>query len=318
MTQQEYKFNIIDINREEEKIQKAELHLFKEHRPSQKTPLTSLVQVDVINNRNGRVISSRILNSAVHGWIIFPVTKIVRRWVRKRKNNKGIRISIKSLYGAEKNVKFSTKKNFRREPMLIVFTKRIKGSNLAALLKDSSDNNNRLDTSSSTTSNNKNRRRQKRNLSLNINVEKDNEDNELKKKRKDNELTYKNSLGKRLSKEKVKREDCQLKELVINTEQFGLKNRFLSPQFININQCVGSCGFKKEPSYEQTNHGIFQAMASLSHDGDKRSRTIPDAPCCAPSEFKDQLMIAAVIEGQTSIIKFINLDKLIATKCACL
>lgn len=293
--QQNYKFNIIDINREEEKIQKAELHLFKEHRPSQKTPLASLVQIDVINNRNDRIISSRILNVAVHGWITFPVTKTIRRWVRKRKNNKGIRISVKSLYGGEKQVKFATKNHFRREPMLVVFTKRIKGSSLSAFLEESTD-------TSSTINNEKKKRRQKRHLSSLPN----NNDN--------NEMTHINSLSR---KKDGKKEDCQLKDLVINTDQFGFKSRFLSPHFINIHQCVGSCSYKKEPLYEQTNHGIFQAMASVSHDG-KMSKSVPDEPCCAPSEFKDQMMIAAVIKGNTNIIKFITLDKLIATKCACL
>lgn len=309
-----YKFNIIDINRDEEKIQKAELHLFKENRPSQKTPHTSLVQIDIINNRNDRVISSRILSVAVHGWITFPVTKTIRRWVRKRKINKGIRISVKSLYGAEKNVKISTKNHFRREPMLVVFTKRIKGSSLAALLEDSTDNNNKLDTtssSSSSTTNNEKKRRQKRQLSSASN---DNENEE----QSSGEMTYINSLEKRKMRKEEKKEDCQLKDLIINTEQFGLKDRFLSPQFINIHQCVGSCGYKKVPTYEQTNHGIFQAMASIGHDRSQRGKTLPDEPCCAPSEFKDQLMIAAVRNEHTHIIKFVTLDKLIATKCGCL
>ena len=287
-----YKFNVIDINQEEEKIQKAELHLFKEHRPAPKSPLTSLVQIDVIKKRNDRVISSRIISVAVHGWITFPLTKTVRRWVRKRKNNKGIRIRIKSLYGTEKSVVFSTKNRFRREPMLVVFTKRIKGSSLAALLEGSSINDNRLEVQ-----NNEKKRRHKRHLLS-----------------EDSELTQINSLEKQKVKGNEQKEDCQLKPLVVNTDQFELINRFFSPQYIDIKQCDGSCHYKKEPSYGQTNHGIFQSMASIVQDDKSR----PDAPCCAPSAFEDKLMIAALRKGSTSIIKVVTLDKLIATKCACL
>ena len=250
------------------------------------------------------MISSRILSVTVHGWITFPLTKTVRRWFRKRANNKGIRIRIKGLYGTDKSVKFASKHHFRREPMLVVFTKRIKGSSLASLLDDTSimsgiNSVNSLDM----TQNEKKRRRTRQ-----------------KRHTPTNSISTNSILERKKEEEPVKKIPCQLRPLFVDTDKFGVRNRFLTAEYININQCTGSCVFDKDVKYAQTNHGLFQAFAALHGAGGRLEgkEAKPNAPCCAPSAFEDKTLIASLQEGSTRIIKVLTLDKLVATKCACL
>uniref|UniRef100_A0A7M5VFS2 TGF-beta family profile domain-containing protein n=2 Tax=Clytia hemisphaerica TaxID=252671 RepID=A0A7M5VFS2_9CNID len=289
--QHKYQFNVNDINRKEEKIQNAELHLFKQYQPNgQGRPRSAMIQIDIINMHNERVISSRIVSVHVHGWLRFPVTKIVKRWVRKRKNNKGLQVRIRNIGDDKNNVKFGTKNTLRREPMLVVFTKRVKGSSLAALLNGNGLN---------ILQNNEKKKRVKRTI---VTMNDDKPNNHIEHHHKDGHL------------------ECQLKPLRINTRNMGFGENIINPTEININQCVGSCPARIKEDFlnnRHTSHAIFQAIvADSSRPGATHDQ--PALPCCSPSEFKDEVMIISGRKGSQELIQLVKFEKLIATKCACL
>ena len=237
---------------------------------------------------NERVISSRIVSVHVHGWLRFPVTKIVKRWVRKRKNNKGLQVRIRNIGDDKDSVKFGTKNTLRREPMLVVFTKRVKGSSLAALLNGNGLN---------ILQNNEKKKRAKRSI-VTMNDEK----------------PYNH-----IDHHKDRNFECQLKPLRINTGNMGFGENIINPTEININQCVGSCPAKIKEDFNRhhTTHAIFQAIVADSSRPDT-SHDQPARPCCSPSEFEDKVMIISGRKGSQELIQLVKFEKLIATKCACL
>lgn len=85
--------------------------------------LSSYYLIKIKDVYRKETICAGITTSASHGWLIYPLTNIVKKWVRDPSKNHGIQIFIKSIYGDNNKVKFATKQTIRREPILIVRSK---------------------------------------------------------------------------------------------------------------------------------------------------------------------------------------------------
>lgn len=267
--------------------------MFKQYDPTQRSR-NAYLQIDIINGRNNRVISSRLLSSTAHGWITFPLTKIVSRWVRKPHKNNGIRINVKRLYKAkvgkqlEETLQFGTKNSFRREPMLVVFSKRTKGSNLASLLNEGE----------LTAMKEKLTRKERMRRAIAV------------------DETFTNLTdepGKRNTRKDVV---CHLRSLNVSVARFGFKMKLIYPSVFSVNQCVGTCKFKQlHDGKFQTNHALFQAYRAAEEGLGKRTENHVEPPCCAPSEYESQLVFFRNLNREVTIL---HLEKVKATKCQCL
>ena len=289
-----YRFNVQSINKMAEKVTKAELHLFKQYDPTQRSRYAFL-QIDVIKSQNNRVISSRILSTRAHGWITFPLTKTVSRWVRKPHKNYGIRIQIKQFYNKagggqqpqEAALQFGTKNSFRREPMLVVFSKRIKGSNLDSLFNEKE-----LVAAKKKLAVKKRHARASPKTIINLT----------------DELSKRNNRTDAI---------CHLRPLNVSVMYFGFDMKLIYPSVFIVNQCVGTCKFKQLHK-AQTNHALFQAYRaaeSYREEGEELSENHVDPPCCAPSAYESQLVIFKNAKSQVTIL---NLENMKATQCKCL
>ena len=105
-----------------EKLIKAELRIFKMSNPKQRS-LSSYFLIIVADIISKKTICAGITASTSHGWHVFPLTNVVKTWIFDNSKNKGIHISIRSLYGNNDKVKFATKQTIRREPILVIHTK---------------------------------------------------------------------------------------------------------------------------------------------------------------------------------------------------
>lgn len=102
---------------------------------------------------------------------------------------------------------------------------------------------------------------------------------------------------------------CELKPLKVYADHIGLKN-FLAPNYLEINQCVGSCKHPgSKSSTRQTNHALLQALYTKVTDSEYSSY-----PCCAPASFNKQEVLIRHPDGS---VKLMKLPKAIVTSCAC-
>lgn len=235
MEQQSYQFDIVDINREREKLIKAELRIFK-YPNRKRTPLTSFVQIDVKDKNTNKIISSRILTSSGSGWQVFPVTNIVSAWISKEHLNKGVQLSVRPLYGANEEIKFATKKTVRREPILVVYTKDSDDLVLATLS----------------------------NLKQNAAAF-------FVTKTNAKPSAEESNLPRRVRR-RARFDPCRVEELSVPLVQIGWHKSFAAPRKFRINQCKGTCGYDASKAYhKQTNHAIIQALYATITGGRKTS-----------------------------------------------
>ena len=125
-----------DIDNSREVLKKAELRLFKgKNKNSKHRDLTRVLQMDVINLSNNKTVSSKIISSKSYGWQVFPLTEIVQNWIDNRTHNKGLKISIRTLYGANTLLDFEADKSLQHRSILVTYTKEKKELSLSSLLK---------------------------------------------------------------------------------------------------------------------------------------------------------------------------------------
>lgn len=280
-----YKFQINDIKSDKEDLKKAELRVFKlanVHRRAQ----NAYVQINIINRYNGQVVSSKLMGTKAHGWMTFPLTDIVRTWISNPEFNQGIRIAIKTIYGDGKDsVDFATRNHVRREPILVIFTKRqneglesiIELGDAEAKLKKKVDSAEHLL-----------KRRRKRNTELTMD---------------DNSRSIEDTTP-----------TCRLKRLDVPVDVIAAKVQIIIPKVLKINQCVGTCETSNLNTNENeivTNHAYIQGLYAIGNKDVK-------LPCCAPSSFDPQTTLQREFVNDLEILKVSVLQNMIATSCSCL
>jgi len=114
-------FDIRDVKRDEQII-KAYLVLFK-MRPASVSKPTGFFRVDVVDNSDGHVAATRLLNLRGGGWKSFDLTSTVNAWHKRRYKENAIHVDVKGYQNGENGVFFSRNSNIEQGPFLVLHSR---------------------------------------------------------------------------------------------------------------------------------------------------------------------------------------------------
>ena len=186
--------------------------------------------MNIKNGKDGRTVSTEIISSK-KGWLSFPITNLVKQWLKKGVLNQELYVQLHSLYG-EKMMHFAGTDEINYEPFLVIYSSSNEELTIASLIN--------LEKISSISSNTKTTKN-------------------IKERNKRNVIT------------KSYESPCELKPLKVYADHIGLKNFLAPSYLeINqcVGSCKNP-GSKS--STKQTNHALLQALYTKVTDSEYSS-----------------------------------------------
>lgn len=186
--------------------------------------------MNIKNGKDGQTVSTEIISSK-KGWLSFPITNLVKQWLKKGVLNQELYVQLHSLYG-EKMMHFAGTDEINYEPFLVIYSSSNEELTIASLIN--------LEKISSISSNTKTTKN-------------------IKKRSKRNVIT------------KSYESPCELKPLKVYADHIGLKNVLAPSYLeINqcVGSCKNP-GSKS--STKQTNHALLQALYTKVTDSEYSS-----------------------------------------------